>query len=502
LRSRTVQLVTIIAAALGTYTPAAGEALRYSGKPTSIHLAKAALESRHISARPNVFLQPPRMRLVPQIEAREIPASTKLQAPPAQEPSPAPLRSFRGQEGRFSVPDTMGSVGTQHVMSTLNDSYRVQTRSGTALWTIDDEVFWSNKVASLQHFDPRVLYDGYAGRWTIVAAYLDQTRSIAGIKVAVSRTHDPTGDWVRYTFPAATGDWVDFPMAAFNEAAITIAMNSIASNDVGRTVIYVIDKAGLYSENGGFSYDHITSSGDVMTPVTVYGEVVRTSYLVERASDLRGVRLYRASGNNVILVAAIPAPLDWSEDTPLLPQLGSSVRISAGDTRVTNAVMRNGAIWFSQTVFLPAGLPMRSAVQWWKVSTTGGLLDFGRIEDPSGIVSYCFPSIAVNANNDVAIGFSRFEANSFPAAAYAVRANGDPAGTFRTPVILKTGQGPYDERSWGDYSATVPDPDDSTFWTLQEYAAFPSNGPTWGVWWGHVPAPPPPVVPKRRSARH
>jgi hypothetical protein len=291
-------------------------------------------------------------------------------------------------------------------------------------------------------------------------------------------------------------------MAGFNPSAITIAMSSIAANGVGRNVIYVIDKAGLYSGRGGFSYDYVTNSGDVMTPVTVYGDAVSVPYLIERAWRANSVRIYRESGNNLVFIATVAAPQEWSEDTPLLPQLGSSLRISPEDTRVTNAVLRNGAIWFSQTVFLPATQPTRSAVQWWKVSTTGELLDFGRIDDPTGAVSYCFPSIAVNAKNDVVIGFSRFSANTYPSAGYAVRSGLDPRGTFRTPVITKAGEGPYDDGRWGDYSATVPDPDDTTFWTLQEYAAFPSGGSRWGVWWAHVPAPQAPIVGKRRAARH
>jgi hypothetical protein len=52
---------------------------------------------------------------------------------------------------------------------------------------------------------------------------------------------------------------------------------------------------------------------------------------------------------------------------------------------------------------------------------------------------------------------------------------------------LKLGEGPYEDAAWGDYSATVVDPDDISFWTVQQYAQRPSDGPRWGVWWGHLP---------------
>jgi hypothetical protein len=42
------------------------------------------------------------------------------------------------------------------------------------------------------------------------------------------------------------------------------------------------------------------------------------------------------------------------------------------------------------------------------------------------------------------------------------------------------------DNRWGDFSATVVDPtDDTSFWTLQEYAKFPVSGISqWGTWWG------------------
>ena len=61
--------------------------------------------------------------------------------------------------------------------------------------------------------------------------------------------------------------------------------------------------------------------------------------------------------------------------------------------------------------------------------------------------------------------------------------------------MLKAGEAPYfkilgagTQNRWGDFSATVVDPsDDTTFWTLQEYAqtSDPVSGESrWGTWWG------------------
>lgn len=490
-------LIITAVAASATMT---AETRRYTVEPTSISFAEVARAAATTPAT-TPFLQPPLLHLAPIPPIPLAPTATAL-PPTALAESPAPIQSFHAQDGRFSIPDTMGTVGTQHVMSALNDGFRVQDRTGRILSTMNDEVFWSSAGTSLYHYDPRVLYDAYSGRWIIVEAYRDEFRNLAGVSVAVSRTHDPTGTWDRYPFAAAPGEWIDYPMAAFTQTGITMEMSSVAPNGSAQNVIYVLDKAGVYAGGGGFSYDYIRQAGDVMTPVSVYGDTIGTAYLIERMYGANGIRILRVAQGNLITVSTVAAPQSWSEVTPLIPQLGSSVRISPEDTRITNAVLRNGAFWFSQTVFLPASQATRAAVQWWKVSQAGTLLDFGRIDDPTGTTSYCFPTIAVNGKNDALLGFSAISANAYPSAAYAVRAASDPRGTFRSPTIAKAGEGPYDDGRWGDYSATIPDPDDATFWTIQEYAAFPNDGPHWGVWWVHVPAPQALVTSKRRAARH
>jgi hypothetical protein len=414
--------------------------------------------------------------------------------------SPVPIASFAGMEGQFTVPDTMGTVGPQHVVTALNNAIRIQDRSGRVLGTMDDEAFWSSG-GTRYHYDPRALYDHARNRWVIVAAYREEND--AGIAVAVSRTGDPTGSWERRRFRTIPGNWVDYPTVGLNEQSLSVAMLSVDDDGEDRLVIYVFDKGTLYALPAGtVTANYITAPPGTLMPVVVYGTNQTGTYFVQAVPYGNSVRIYRESPSALVEIATVPARQSWSEFTPLLPQLGTGVRISPEDTRVTNAVLRNGALWFAQTVFLPAAQATRSAIQWWKVSLDGRLLDFGRIDDPSGAVSYCFPSIAVNRNNDVVIGFSQISAASYPTAGYAVRSALDPPGTFRPSVVLKHGDAPYGDARWGDYSATVIDPDDVTFWTVQEYAKTPVGGPRWGVWWGHVPAPAAPPVGRRRSARH
>ena len=119
-----------------------------------------------------------------------------------------------------------------------------------------------------------------------------------------------------------------------------------------------------------------------------------------------------------------------------------------------------------------------------------GLVDGG---SPSRF--YAFPSIAVNKNDDVLLGFSSFADSEFASAQYTFRLATDPPNSMQTPNVLQAGKDCYDKDfttgrvRWGDYSATVVDPtDDTKMWTVQEYAEM-AVGPArddsrWGTWWG------------------
>jgi hypothetical protein len=182
--------------------------------------------------------------------------------------------------------------------------------------------------------------------------------------------------------------------------------------------------------------------------------------------------------------------------------------IDTNDARIFSACYRNGKLWAAHSVFLPAGSTShRCALQWEQLDTSGTVLQWGRIDDPSNQNFYVFPSIAANKNDDALIGFSVFSTSAYASAAYAYHDHRDPTGSLRAAAICNAGSSAYVKsrdstgNRWGDISQTLVDPaDDSSFWTTQEYAATPDvRGDRWGTWWAQVPvaaaAPPPPPPP-------
>jgi hypothetical protein len=126
----------------------------------------------------------------------------------------------------------------------------------------------------------------------------------------------------------------------------------------------------------------------------------------------------------------------------------------------------------------------RAALRWFAIdAVSNALLQEGLIADP--VLDVFMGSIAVNACNDVVIGFNQSGTSQFVSAYAVAGATIHNVTTFGVPLLLKSGVARYDVTGgailarWGDYSATVVDPRHPfTFWTFQEW---PSAQDVWSI---------------------
>jgi hypothetical protein len=136
----------------------------------------------------------------------------------------------------------------------------------------------------------------------------------------------------------------------------------------------------------------------------------------------------------------------------------------------------------------------RTAIEWFKIhiTPTVGVADTGRIFDNATTDPqfYYFPSLAVNKNGDMGIGFSGSSNTNLVSAYYWGKlGNGT---SLDVPVCYfpgRTSTNALETIKGGDYSATSLDPADGlTIWTIQEYAETnsPPPGYTWGTAVGRV----------------
>ena len=354
-------------------------------------------------------------------------------------------------------------------------------------------------------FDPKVFYDPYGGRW-IFTSCDDARAASSGLLIGVSQTSDPFGMWNLYKIDvdAANLVWADYPSLGFNKDWIVVQVNMFThAGSFDGSNVYVFDKSNLYSGGAGAFTLFQGLTGGTQVPAVTYDSSLSTLYLLQRWNSASGVlQLYQITGavgsESLSAVAFVTSPQAWVTSpgsVDFAPQLGSVQKFQNNDARMQSLVYRNGSLWAIHTIFLPAGgAPTRASVQWWEITPAGAITQRGRIDDGTGATFYAFPSIAVNMNDDVLIGYSRFSASQYASANYSFRASADAVNTLRADTVLKAGEAPYyktfsgTENRWGDYSHTVVDPvNDIDLWTIQEYAATPSGGTDrWGTWWGKL----------------
>jgi hypothetical protein len=427
--------------------------------------------------------------------------------------SPTTFTNFLGapDNGNFIPPDTMGAIGTRQIMNTVNGEVRIQDRGGRVLSRVTLDGFW-NRVGpfvSNGSFDPKVYFDAGKSRWITVAC-ADAESSASSILIGVSKTDDALGQWNLYRIDADSADvyWADYPSVGQNSRWIVVSLNMFPnspSGTYGGVFMWLFEKAELYNGPTTANFTKLAEpSGFTMAPATTFDPSEQNMYILETFSEnsLRLSTITGPEGQETLNsgVATVPAPISWNIlGGQIGQQLGTSLPIDCNDTRILSCVVRNGSVWASHSIFFPAqGLASRAAAQWWQVTQTGRVLQRGVIDD--GVSSYAMPTLGVNKNNDMMIGYTRFNASIFATAAYSFRSAGDPLSTLQSEQILKAGEATYfkdfgsGENRWGDYSATMPDPlNDQDLWTVQEYAAASLGSESqWGTWWGALSLSKPP----------
>lgn len=467
-------------------------------------------------------------------------------APPAPHlniAGPSPTQSYAGLDDIAMVdssyiiipPDVDGAVGPTKVMEGLNNNYRIRDKAtGVTQVTLGTATFWSPiaPVAELNQLtDPRLTYDRYNNCWIAV---MQTVNTNGDILLAISKTSDPAGAWWMYRFTGfAAAYLIDFPIIGFNKNWVTITINQYTtagafSNGICLAVNYPLARTGtgsgtLFTQAAGTHFataPAVTCSAteDSLFLVTHLGSAGAT-FTVDVISGTPAAPVYTVGGSNVRPGGG------WVQPSGnLLPQSAPNAgtaactppcKIETQDAQVRSSpIYRNGFLYYTQTVGLPAGSLTHTGIQWTKLtpSTTPVFADGGRLEDATATSTnggkwYSHPSIAVNAVGDFLIGFTQTGSAQHPSTGYAFHYGTDGAGTLRDPFISHAGEDYYHKtfstatgrNRWGDFTTSQVDPcDDMSLWTIQEYGKTRvgtndgntgSNSSKWATWWVNVAGP-------------
>jgi GEVED domain/Fibronectin type III domain len=439
----------------------------------------------------------------------KLPASNQKTTADVATNSPAASQNFQGvlDNGTLIPPDINGAVGTTYVVETTNQQFNIYTKSTGALKsTVTITTLFSPSGLS-GYYDPHIVYDPTSDRFIIcIDAGGGTSASPSYFALAVSATGDPTGSWYIYKVectPTSTSDFMDYPQLGFSGNWIVMTGNDFPASGSNSTHIYVWPKTTLYAGGAGTATTFVDATHILVSPASTYDAGVSTCYMV---SDYNG----NSGGNGYVNVGTITGTSTpvysvgsqlgvnqpWQEPFALedAPQLGetASKGLEAGDTRVHSCIYRNGSLWFTHNIFLPAsGTITNSGVDWWQINPTAlSITQFGRVSDAASKIWYYYPSLDVNVNGDMLIGYSTSSATAYGGAQYALRLAGDAVNTLEPAVQFVNGLAGYyktyggGRNRWGDFSGTAFDPADGSFWTFQEWA---NTGSNWGTQIAHIP---------------
>ena len=332
------------------------------------------------------------------------------------------------------------------------------------------------------------------------------------LHVMVSTTPSPgnlTTDWDRFRHSAGTQfasgprGYFDYPGLGVSPDAVVVTGNIFSNVFFLGTKIRVFDKAELYDGDATATFVDINNtadSGATIQPAHHFGSPpAGTFYLLQRwnATNLQVWALTGVPSSPTVATFLLSTS-DQGACVSSAQQQGTAKRIRTVCPRVMNSVWRDGSLWGTLTG--SDATDTRTVVQWFEVETNGfpslnptrrqhGAID-GGTTGAEGEFTF-MPSISVDPCNNAALSYTQSSSIRFPEMRYTGRLAGDSLNTMQSPLIAKASAFFFDDFSetperWGDYSATVIDPADGSFWIAHEYAKVAATGAgndgRWGTW--------------------
>lgn len=419
--------------------------------------------------------------------------------------SPAPLLSFKGSKenkSKIYPPDPSGAASADYVMHTNNQEYVISDKTGALVLSLPVDSFWNGFTTNFAIAYPHVVYDNQRSHFYVSTLGVNTTTGNYSLMFGASATNDPTGNWYLYALDLGAQFLQDAPQMGYSKRWFTMStmqFDTAAPNNFNSSGVYLMDVAKM----GNGTLSSIFSVDDVnffsMSPVETQDPNINNHYLVSNmGSSTDTGYLYMVHIGGTLIAPTytydgyITNAKPWSSTPVYGSQNGTTDQIYLGNTKLTGASMINGHIFTSHTVYLPVTTPTRAVAQYWDFTvSTLAVNQQGRVEDKNNVKMYGYPSIAVNSNNDILLGYNTYTPTTYPSASYSYRNGADVAGKLRKGKTYKKGRASYFEGGsagltyyWGSYSSTSVDPSDGSFWTVQEYAEKPAN--KWGTWWAHV----------------
>lgn len=417
----------------------------------------------------------------------------------------------------YAPPDTHSATGLDRIVEVTNGHVAIYDKSGgliaggdTGVGAVSLNDFCGSAGPPTEDgcYDPKVIYDQASDRFVAVVLQ-GKTAATSKLHVMVSKTSSPanlTSDWDKFSHSASaniggTDGWFDYPGLGVSPDAVVVTGNMFPDAGVFLgTKIRIFDKAELYDGDATATYQDIDNTSaivgfSIQPAHHLSSPPSGTFYLLSRWNPTY-LAVWALTGVSAspVLSGTLVATSDQGTCVPAAPQMGTSKEVDTVCPRMMDAVWRDGSLWGTLTG--SDATNSRAVVQWFEIETNGypsaapSLRQHGAID--GGVEEFIFmPSISVDANGNAAVTYSQSSSSRYPEMRYTARRAGDSLNAMRDPVVAKTSVSFYDDfgdapERWGDYSSTVIDPSDGSFWISHEYVKVAASGAEddgrWGTW--------------------
>lgn len=424
----------------------------------------------------------------------------------------------------YVPPDSMGAVGPTQVLVIVNGRIKLYSKNGTlGILDTDTDNFFNSVRDDRRTADPRVCYDRLSQRWFVTMINIGAPNriliAVSSGSVITSFTffqfqHDQVGNPLNVD----TGGFADYDTLGVDRHALYIGVNVFdgITHDIIGTTGYVVNKADLIA--GNLKVKEFRQMGaangsgpGIWTPLGVSNDNPNSTegYFIGVDNISKGkLSIMRIS--NPEGIPTISGPFEVNVPNTTFPILQthkeSNVLLSSVDDRLFQAVICPNKItgeinlWTAHNIetnnlgiAIPGG--GRNATRWYEIGDLTGtptLIQSGTLYDSnsSNPRGYWIPSVIASGQGHMTLGCSYASNVDYVGVAVAGRLRTDLLGTITTPTLAVISSTPYSipVYRWGDYSATVVDPNDNmTTWTFQEYVY--QN--VWAVQVIKIQAPPP-----------
>ncbi len=405
---------------------------------------------------------------------------------------------FSGPQGSFTVnsapPDTVGAVGATQYVEIVNSGLAVFDKATKAVvyGPVPTNTLFQGlggSCAADNDGDATVVYDKTAGRWVI--SQFAVTAAPYYECVAVSKTSDATGGYWLYAFSYGN-TFPDYPKMGVWSDAYYETFNMFNGNTFAGAQLCAYDRNSML--NGASATQQcfqLSSSYGGVLPADLDGATApptgSPNYLMNfGVSSLNLWKFHVDWANSANTTLSSPTVIGVSSFATAcgggtcIPQLNTRQKLdSLADRLMYRLAYRNFGGYESLVVSHSVKVGTSKSnpytgVRWYEVRSPGATPVVYQQSTFSPDTTYRWmPSIAMDKQGNMAVGYSASSSSIYPAIRYTGRLNSDPLNTMQTEASILAGGGAQSGSNlnrWGDYSSMTLDPvDDCTFWYATEY---------------------------------